>query len=101
MKKRLAAGLAVIAIGVGAAGAPAASAQPGTGNSAIGQVGLVNVSVNGVNILNNVGVGVGVAVAANVCGTQVQIGVIAEQLAVNEPFTCTNDDTGDEVTVTV
>jgi hypothetical protein len=102
MKKRLAAALSVVALGVGAAVAPAASAAPGGGNNAIGQVGLVNVAVNDVNILNDVAIGVGVSVAANVCGTQVNAAVLAEQIIAAGPegVTCENDDTGNTVTVT-
>ena len=79
MRKRLAAGLAVVAIGVGAAGAPAASAQPQN----VGQQGLVNLNVGDVTVLQNVGVGVAANVAANVCGVQVNAAVLAQQLVAN------------------
>jgi hypothetical protein len=94
MKKRLAAALAVVAIGVGV-GAPAASAQP-----VIVSNGLVDVTVN--NVLNNneVAIPIAASVAANVCGTQVQVGVLAQQLARNGSFSCTNPNNGSTATVT-
>jgi len=58
--------------------------------------GLVNVQV--VDLIdgdvlsnNNVGVGVAAGVAAQVCGVQAQVGVIAEQLARGGDFSCEND----------
>jgi hypothetical protein len=78
MKKRLAAGLAVVAIGVGAAGAPAASAQQN-----VGQRGLVNLNVGDVTVLQNVGIGVAANVAAQVCGVQVNAAVLATQGVLN------------------
>jgi hypothetical protein len=86
MKKRVAAVLAVVALGVGAAGAPAASAQPQNVN----QEGLVNVNVGDVTILENVGVGVAANVAANICGVQVNAAVLAQQVVVNDaaPVIC-------------
>ena len=79
MKKRLAAGLAVVAVGVGAAGAPAASAAPQN----VGQQGLVNLNVGDVTVLQNVGLGVAANVAANVCDVQVNAAVLASQGVLN------------------
>jgi hypothetical protein len=94
MKKRIAAILAVCAVGVGA-GADAAAAQQT-------QNGLVNVAVETGDVLSNNRVGIGVAanIAANVCGNTVQVGVLAVQLAHNEGFECSNPDSGATVEIT-
>ena len=49
---------------------------------------------------NEVGVGVAAGVAAQVCGVQAQVGVIAEQLARGGDFTCTNDAGTQRVDIT-
>jgi hypothetical protein len=49
---------------------------------------------------NEVGVGVAAGVAAQVCGVQAQVGVIAEQLASDGDFTCDNDAGTQRVNIT-
>jgi len=83
MKKRIAAVLAVFAVSVGA-GAEVASAQPE-------QNGLVNVYVDDVLNNNNIGVGVAANVAAEICGVQAQVGVLAQQVARGGQAVCTSD----------
>jgi hypothetical protein len=90
MKKRLAAALAVVALGVGAVGAPAASAQPQDPPGppiVVGQAGLVNVNVVVADVVditeNNIAIGVAANVAAQVCDNQIQVGVLATQVAVD------------------
>ena len=83
MKKRIAAMLAVCAVGVGA-GADVAAAQPQ-------QNGLVIVYVDDGLNNNNIGVGVAANVAAEICGVQAQVGVLASQFARNGTSTCTSD----------
>ncbi len=54
------------------------------------QTGLVNVSAGDVSLLNNVNLGVGANVAANACGINVPIAVLATQvIAGGQDFTCT------------
>ena len=82
---------------LGAAAVPA-SAQP------IVTGGLVNVTivdavdVNNNQILNNVAVGAALGIAANVCGTTVN--VLAAQLGTAGPVTCTSDASGQTATIT-
>jgi hypothetical protein len=90
MRRKIAAALAV----TGALAVPAAAEAQGP-PVVIGG-GLVNVQV--VDLIdgdvlsdNNVGVGVAAGVAAQVCGVQAQVGVIARQLARGDDFSCTND----------
>ena len=59
------------------------------------QGGLVNVAIGDIttgDILSNNRVGIGVAanIAANVCGTAVQVGVLASVLAHGGSFDCNN-----------
>ena len=90
MRKRVAAALAVCALSVGA-GADVAAAQPE-------QNGLVNVFISDVLNNNEVGIGVAANVGANVCVGNVQVGVIANQVARTGGFTCQNDQ-GAEVRI--
>jgi hypothetical protein len=46
----------------------------------VGQVGLVNVSLGNVTILRNVNVAVAANVIANVCGNNIGVGVLAQQI---------------------
>jgi hypothetical protein len=71
--------------------APSAASQP---NVIIGG-GLVDVIVNDVNVLNNVKIGLGVALAADVCG--VSVNVLAQDVRTGDA-TCTSD-TGDVVII--
>jgi hypothetical protein len=76
--------------------APASAAPVITG-------GLVNITIT--NFLNNntvtfdrvVNVAAAVNIAANVCGTDVN--VLAEQFIQNQTVTCTNDTSGQTVTI--
>ena len=52
------------------------------------QAGLINVDVGNVALLNNVNLGVALALAANVCGGA-QVGVLAVQLQRIGTATCT------------
>ena len=63
--------------------------------------GLVNVTLNDVTILENVGVGVAANVQANVCGVQVgaQVLTILSGLAQDQDVECSNE-AGDQ-TVTI
>jgi hypothetical protein len=55
------------------------------------QTGLVNVSVGDVNLLNNVNLGVGANVAANACGINVPIAILATQVISGaQDYTCTS-----------
>jgi hypothetical protein len=97
--KRIAAGLAGLAMAAGAAVATTAPAQA----APLVTGGLVNVTVTEViddvtvTVQDvNVGVNAALALAANVCGTTV--GVIAQDLA--SDGTCTNDQTGQTATIT-
>ena len=49
---------------------------------------------------NNVGIGVAAQIAANVCGTAVQVGVLAQLLAQGGSFSCKNalGDSGVDIT---
>jgi bifunctional ADP-heptose synthase (sugar kinase/adenylyltransferase) len=90
----------------GVAASPAAAQGGGGGNQQ--QNGLVNVGVNtgdcGVLSCNQTNVGVGVAanILANVCGVAVNAAVLAVQGVdqSGEQFSCTNDATGQTVTIT-
>jgi hypothetical protein len=69
-----------------------AAAQP--------QVGLVNVSVGDVTVLENVNVGAAVQLAVNVCGVQVgPIGVLAIQAARQGQVVVCTTDQGDQVII--
>jgi hypothetical protein len=88
-------GAGLLALG---AAAPAAMAQQ--------QEGLVNVNVGDVTILENVGVGVGVQAAVQVCAiVQVgQIGVLSQQVArggQDATVVCQIDQEGVDVPVTI
>lgn len=85
MRARALVSAAVLAGAVTVGLAPTALAQPR-------QEGLVNVNVSDNEILNNVGVGVAANVLANVCGVQVPVAVLAEQVVRNDDTftgTCT------------
>lgn len=94
--KRIAMGVASMALGLGgslAMSTPAQAAPLVTG-------GLVNVTVTDVIddvtvTVEDVNVGAALSLAANVCGTTV--GVIAQDLA--SGGTCTNEGTGESVTI--
>jgi hypothetical protein len=108
MKKRLAAALSVVALGVGAAAAPAASAQPQDPPGPpiiVGQAGLVNVAVvvGDVELLNenNIAIGVAANVAAQVCDNQIQVGVLAVQVAEDGTGTTTCEIGEQTGTVTI
>lgn len=95
MMKRITLGLASVAMAAGATVAATAPAQA----QPLVTGGLVNVTVtdslNDVIDVQDVNLGVALALAANVCGTTV--GVIAQDLA--SDGTCTNEETGDSVTI--
>ena len=78
------------ALSIGVVAAPALAQQSG----------LVNVSVDNNQILNNVSVQVAANVAAQVCGIAAQVGVIAQSLQRTGGFNCTNGTTGDTVQIT-
>ena len=99
MRRKIAAALAV----TGALAVPAAAEAQGP-PVVIGG-GLVNVQV--VDVIddivisdNNVGVGVAAGVAAQVCGTEVQVGVLSQLLARGGQFACDNDAGTQEVVIT-
>ncbi len=81
LKIRRSVGAAVfaIALALGTAGAPAFAQQ----------TGLVNVSVGDVTILEDVRIGVALAVAANLCG--VQVNVLAQQFRQTQRAQCRSD----------
>lgn len=87
---------------VGLAGVIALTAALGFATAPIAaqQSGLVNVSVDNNQILNNVSVQVAANVAAQVCGIAAQVGVISQQLQRTGSFNCTNGTTGDTVQIT-
>ena len=94
-KGRVAALATAGTLALAGATAPVAGAQ---GPPVVIGGGLVNVQVfdvidGDVVVLSNNDVAVGVAagVAAQVCGVQAQVGVIAEQLARGGDFECRND----------
>jgi hypothetical protein len=60
-------------------GAPTGTPNAGGNNS--NQSGLVNVSVGDVNLLNNLNAAIGANIAINVCGVNVPVAVLAQQLA--------------------
>lgn len=96
MSKRIGAAVAALTAGATIGMAGPAAAQPV-------QVGLVNVSIGDVTILEDVGVGVAANVAANICGVQVNAAVIADQVVRNNaPFgVCTIEEQGAEAPVTI
>ena len=78
LRKKALALMTASTLAFGMAGAPVASAQ---------QNGLVNVRVGNVNVLRNVGIGVAANVAAQICGVQVPVAVLATQVVQNnQPF---------------
>jgi hypothetical protein len=88
--RSVAALVAAGAMGFGIVGP--ATAQP--------QVGLVNVSVGDVTILENVNVGAAVQAAVNICGVQVgPIGVLAVQAARQGQVVVCTTDQGDQVII--
>lgn len=94
MIKAATAALFAMLLSIGLTMAPPAEAQV--------QAGLVNVAVDIDDVLSNNKVALGVAanIAANVCGTAVQVGVLAQQLAHGGSFNCTNNQNGNSVTIT-
>jgi hypothetical protein len=94
LRKKALALMTASTLAFGMAGAPVASAQ---------QEGLVNVNVGDVTILQNVGVGVAANVAAQICGVQVPVAVLARQVVRNNaPFTaCTLGDQDAAAPVTI
>ena len=75
--RRIAIGVATLAIAAGTAVATTAPAEAQTTQ----QDGLVNVSVGNVNVLNNANIGVAANVVAQVCGVSVgPVAVLAEQV---------------------
>ena len=99
MKTMMRLGMACLFAGALAVGVPSATVQA-QGGPVIGG-GLVNVqvgeiTVEDIHILEDVTVGLGVAanIAANVCGTSVNVGVLARILAAGQEFTC---QTGSQV----
>jgi len=83
-----------------------APAVPAMASGPVVTGGLVNVTVtdvannNTVTLLNNVAVGVAAQVAANVCGVDATVGVLASAVGQNTgPVSCTTT-TGDIVTIT-
>lgn len=77
---------------LGGAAAPA-SAQPVVTGGLVNVTVVDLVDVNNNQILNNIGVAAALGIAANVCGTTVN--VLAAQLGTSGPVTCTSD-TGDQ-----
>ena len=79
--------------------APIALATPASAQ----QSGLVNVNVEDNEILNenNIAIGVAANIAATVCAGNVQVGVIAQQVARTGEFVCnTAADAEDQLTIT-
>ena len=79
LRKLLTGAAMAAAMSLGAASVPA-EAQP--------QVGLVNVSIGDVEILNDVSLGLAANVAAQICG--VQAAVLAQQFLQTGEATCTS-----------
>ena len=74
-------------------------AAPAAAQNDSRQIGLVNVSVGNVNILNNVNLAVAANIAATVCGFDVPVAVLAAQVIVDDDETiCTT--TAGPLTVT-
>jgi hypothetical protein len=76
----------------------------GGGPQNVMQEGLVNVNVGDVTVLENVAVGVAANVAANVCGVQVNVALLAAQEVVNtgDPATiCMTGEQDAPVTITI
>jgi hypothetical protein len=65
----------------------------------VGQVGLVNVSVGDVTVLEDVNIAAAVNVAAQVCGTNVNVGVISQAIQKTGEFVC-NANQPNEVRIT-
>lgn len=62
---------------------------PGVAANNSNQTGLVNVSLGDVNLLNNVNLAVAAQVAATVCGVNVPVAVLAQQvIAGGQQFAC-------------
>lgn len=92
--KRIAVGLASVAMAAGATVATTAPAQA----SPLFTGGLVNVNVSDNEILNNVGVGVAANVAANVC--DIGVGVLVQQIQKTGGATCTAVADGAPIEIT-
>jgi len=70
-------------------GAPAL--PPGGNNS--NQSGLVNVSLGDVNLLNNLNAAIGANIGINVCGLNIPVAVLAQQLAAGtQTVNCTTSE---------
>ncbi len=55
------------------------------------QIGLVNVDIGDVNVLNHVGVGLAAQVAANLCGVQVPVAAILAAARAGQGVVCETD----------
>jgi hypothetical protein len=75
-------GLFALVASLGMIGTPIAQAQD--------QVGLVNVTIGDVLSHNNVNIAVAANVAATVCGQNIQVGVLAQQIQRQGSFKCTS-----------
>ena len=83
---------------------PDPTGPPGGGPQNVGQAGLVNVNVGDVTILRNVAAAVAANVAANVCGVQANVALLAAQGVLNtgDPATiCTTGAQDAPVTITL
>ena len=90
VKQMAVASMVAVMVALGVATVPVAAQQSG----------LVNVSVDNNQILNNVSVQVAANVAAQVCGITAQVGVLAQQLQRPGSYNCTNTTSGDTVQIT-
>ena len=73
-------------------GPPTTAPNAGGNNST--QSGLVNVSLGNVNVLNNANIGVAATVAATVCGINIPVAVLADQLIGGATYTACDTATG-------
>ena len=90
VRRRVITVLAAAAMSMGLMAGPAAAQPLFTG-------GLVNVTVNDVIDVENVRLGVGIAIAANICG--VNVAALAQEFTQTGTGDCTSE-TGDVVKIT-
>ena len=93
-KSRVSAILATAALSVGLVAAPAAQAQPVITGGLVNVTVVDAVDVENNRILQNVGVGVGANIAANVCGVDVNAAVLGVIRNDDSPgqFECSTGD---------
>ena len=93
MMKQFKAAVCAAALAIPMAAVPASAQRPVVigGGLVNVQVGSIDVLTGNIDIIDDVTVGIGVAaqIAANVCG--VAVGVLAQDLAKGNDFSCEND----------